>query len=125
MGVVHQLLDEIRRDPRALAELRAELDAEPDRMLTAVEMAPRLHAHPKSIERWCREGRIADARKNGRVWVMPPDATVAPPRSAPLAAHRGRAAVAIPSSDKAGQDVVAKMRARTKTRRQDPRQDAA
>lgn len=117
MGMVHQLLDELRQHPDLLADLRAELDADPDRLLTATEMAGRLHAHPKTIERWCREGRIPTARKNGRVWVMPPTAEVLARRPGTQTAHRGRPASAIPASDQAGQDVIARMRSRTKTDR--------
>lgn len=39
-------------------------------LLDVAGAAERLGKHPKTIERWCREGRVAGARKVGATWRL-------------------------------------------------------
>jgi hypothetical protein len=99
------------------ADLGTRSSRAPGVLITAVEAGRLWGSHPKTVERWCRDGRVAGARKRGRVWVMPHDAEVTPKQEPAWTPHQGRARNAIPASDQAGRDAIATMRARTKTKR--------
>ncbi|MCK9250054.1 MAG: helix-turn-helix domain-containing protein [Solirubrobacteraceae bacterium] len=116
MSVLHELLVEIRQHPELVDELRAELDAaHPDILRTAEQMAARWDCHPKTVERWCRAGRIPTARKIGRTWMMPVDATVEPVRPRDLGHGETRRTRRPASpSEQAATDVVARMRQRAR-----------
>lgn len=64
-------------DPEALADLAARLrpllapEADDRRLLTTSDAASRLGVHPKTLERWCRDGRAPGAVKIGRGWRLP------------------------------------------------------
>lgn len=44
------------------------------RLLTVREAAERLGAPPVTIRLWCRQGRLAQAQRVGRDWVIPEEA---------------------------------------------------
>lgn len=76
MSIAKAIVDELRDDPDALAELRrlVTASAADPILLDVPKAARRLGKHPKTIERWCRDGRIEGARKVGATWRIPPDA---------------------------------------------------
>lgn len=43
------------------------------KLLTPKNVASILSMKPRTVTRWCREGRFKSARKIGRVWRIPVD----------------------------------------------------
>jgi excisionase family DNA binding protein len=43
----------------------------PTRLLTPRQVGEQLNFSPRTITRWCREGRFKEAIKVGRVWRIP------------------------------------------------------
>lgn len=41
-----------------------------DKLLTPAEVGDLLGFKPRTITRWCREGKFKEARKVGRVWRL-------------------------------------------------------
>jgi len=41
------------------------------RLLTPRQVGEQLNFSPRTITRWCREGRFKEAKKVGRVWRIP------------------------------------------------------
>jgi hypothetical protein len=116
--VLRRLLDELRRDPDAAAVLRRELAVDAaNELVPAGVFAESYQRSAKTVERWCRTGRIPEARKIGRGWMIPLGADVLPAPTGQLGdpGAPGRRGGRTPhTADQAGRDVVAAMRARTK-----------
>ncbi|WP_036726223.1 helix-turn-helix domain-containing protein [Patulibacter minatonensis] len=80
MNLLDQLAAEIEQNPAGAERVAGLLVAaiDPDRRFTAAEMAERWNANPRTVERWCRDGRIPTATKVGHRWLIPADAVVEP-----------------------------------------------
>lgn len=101
MSLIDQLITELDSDPAAAERLHAALAAavDPDRRFTATEMAERWGANPRTVERWCRDGRIPSAAKVGHRWLMPADAQVLPAQRRDLGEARRNGRRAAPQLD--------------------------
>jgi excisionase family DNA binding protein len=74
-----KLIAELENAPELAATLRDALNrTDPEQLLTAQQAAERWNVHPYTVDRWCRDGRVPAARKIGRGWLIPADATVEP-----------------------------------------------
>lgn len=99
------LVSELEESPDLAAVLRDALAvADRDRLYTPAEMAERWGANPRTIDRWCRDGRIPAARKVGSRWFIPVDAEVLPkqPIGPASSSRRARSSARLASSDEAG-----------------------
>lgn len=89
-ALVRTLIDEIREDPEAIAELRALLavgDADGGDLLTPVQAAERLRVTPRTVNRWAAEGRLPAVRV-GRGWRFPAEQLVRASAPATAPDHR-------------------------------------
>lgn len=104
MSVLDDLVAALEADPAGAERLHALLaDAvDPDRRFTAGQMAERWGANPRTVERWCRDGRIPAAVKVGHRWLMPADAVVEPKRKKDLGPARANARHKLTATDAAG-----------------------
>lgn len=105
MSLVDDLLAELEGNPEKAERLIRSLTAlvDPDRRFTAAEMAERWSANPRTVERWCRDGRIPTAEKVGHRWLMPADAKVDPKRRKDLGPARANQSRGLAAGDRSGQ----------------------
>ena len=45
-----------------------------DDVLGVADVADRYGVNPRTVRRWCAEGRLPGAKLKGRVWLIPADA---------------------------------------------------
>jgi excisionase family DNA binding protein len=74
------LLEELRRDPELLLEVRQVIDdvRAPERLLTTREAAKAMGLHPRTVTQLARDGRIEGAKLVGTRWRFPPDVVSRP-----------------------------------------------
>jgi hypothetical protein len=112
VSVLDEVLAELEAEPEKAARLHAALaDAvDPDRRFSPEEMAVRWKANPRTVERWCRDGRIPSASKVGSRWFMPADAVVLPKQRKNLGPARSNASAGLAAGDAAGRSVLEAMK---------------
>lgn len=105
MSLVDDLVAELEGDPDKAARLYRTLAdlVDPDRRFTAAEMAERWGANPRTVERWCRDGRVPAAEKVGHRWLMPADAKVEPKRRKDHGPARANQTRGLSAGDRSGQ----------------------